>query len=386
MSDYYQILGVSRSASADEIKKAYRKKALKNHPDRNPGDKAAETRFKEAAVAYEVLGDQEKRDLYDRYGEAGLREAKGGGPQGFSDVNDIFSAFSDIFGRSGGFEDIFGGRRQQTRERGQRGGTIKIQLALTLEEIAEGTEKRVSIRRLEPCRSCEGSGAKGGPSQLKHCNDCNGTGEERRVRQTPLGQFVSVSECRKCYGEGQTIEKKCPECRGEGRLDGESSIKIAVPAGVEDGMVVNMRGKGHSGARGGRSGDLMIEIREKAHDYFIRRDSDILYNMEISFLDAALGAEIEVPTLTGRASIKIAPGTQSGKVLRMQGKGLGRLQRSERGDQLVKIHVWTPQNLSDSDRKVLAKLRESEIFNPANSDRNRSFFSKVKDVFANSDV
>ncbi|MCY3487640.1 MAG: molecular chaperone DnaJ [Bacteroidetes bacterium] len=385
MSDYYEILGVNRDASSEEIKKAYRKEALKNHPDRNPGDKAAEARFKEAAVAYEVLSDQKKREVYDRYGEAGLRGSGGRGQPGFDNVNDIFSAFSDIFGGGSGggvFDDFFGGRRQRTRERGQPGATIAQQLALTLEEIAEGTEKRVKVRRLTPCQTCEGSGAKGGASQLKVCTVCNGSGEERRARQTPLGQFVSVSECGRCHGEGQVIEEKCSECRGEGRLDGESSIKVKVPAGVEDGMVINLRGQGHSGARGGRPGDLRIEIREKAHEYFIRRGSDLIYNIEISFPDAALGTDIEVPTLTGRASVKIAPGTQSGKVLRMQGRGLGQLRGSRKGDQLVRIRVWTPQNLSDSDKKALEKLQDSSAFQPDQTGKNKSFFSKVKDAFA----
>ncbi len=384
MSDYYEILGVSRDASSDEIKKAYRKEALKNHPDRNPGDAKAEARFKEAAVAYEVLSDQNKREIYDRYGEAGLRGSDGKGQPGFSNVNDIFSAFSDIFGGGTGggvFDDIFGGRRQRSRERGQLGTNITEQLALTLEEIADGTEKRVKVRRLTPCQTCESSGAEGGASQLKVCTTCNGTGEERRARQTPLGQFVSVSECARCRGEGQIIEKKCPECRGEGRLDGESSIKVKVPAGVEDGMVINLRGQGHSGVRGGRSGDLRIEIREKAHDHFVRRGSDLIYNMEISFPDASLGTEIEVPTLNGRASIKIAPGTQSGKVLRMQGRGLGQLRSSRKGDQLVRIRVWTPQNLSDADKKLLEKLRDSDAFQPEQTNKNKSFFSKVKDAF-----
>lgn len=385
MSDYYEVLGVSRTASADEIKKAYRKKALKNHPDRNPGDKAAEARFKEAAVAYEVLSDQEKRSLYDRFGEDGLRSSSGGGPQGFSNVNDIFSAFSDIFAGSGGgsvFDDFFAGGRQRTRERGQPGTSIRHQLALTLEEIADGTQKRVRIRRLTPCKTCEGSGAKGGASKLKSCTVCNGSGEVRRARQTPLGQFVSVSECSTCHGQGQLIEEKCPECRGQGRLDGESSIKVTVPAGVEDGMILNLRGQGHSGALRGRPGDLRIEICEKAHEHFIRRGSDLIYNLEISFLDAALGAEIEIPTLTGRASITIAPGTQSGKILRMHGKGLGQLRSSRKGDQLIQIRVWTPQNLSDSDKEALEKLRESDAFKPGAFDENKSFFSKVKDAFA----
>ncbi len=386
MSDYYEILGVNRDASADEIKKAYRKKALENHPDRNAGDKAAEARFKEAATAYEVLSDQKKRDVYDRYGEAGLRGAGGGGSQGFSDVNDIFSAFGDIFGgtRGGGgiFDDFFGGSRQQTREKGQPGSTIRQQLALTLEEIAEGTEKQMTFRRLNPCKVCEGSGAKGGPGKLKQCTICNGTGEERRVRHTPLGQIVSVSECRGCQGEGQIIEEKCPDCRGQGRLDGESSIKVKIPAGVEDGMAINLRGQGHAGARGGRSGDLRIEILEKAHEHFIRRGSDLIYNLEISFPDAALGAEIEIPTLAGRANITIPQGIQSGKILRMQGRGLGQLRTTRKGDQLVQVHVWTPQNLASTDKKILEELQKSDTFQPAESAKNKSFFSKVKDAFA----
>jgi len=386
MSDYYEILGVSRDASADEIKKAYRKKALENHPDRNPGDKTAETRFKEAAAAYEVLSDQSKREIYDSYGEAGVRGSGGGGQQGFSDVNDIFSAFGDIFGgaRGGGgvFDDFFGARRQQTRERGQPGATLHEQLTLTLEEIAEGTEKRIKVRRLTVCKTCEGSGAKGGSSQLKQCQPCNGTGEMRRMRQTPLGQIVSVSECGRCQGEGRIIEEKCPECRGQGRLDGESSIKVAVPAGVEDGMSINLRGQGHAGARGGQAGDLRIDIHEKAHEYFIRRGSDLIYNLEISFPDAVLGSEIEIPTLTGRASITIPPGTQSGKVLRMQGRGLGELRTSRKGDQLVQIRIWTPQNLSSDSKKMLEKLRASGALNPSESDKNKTFFSKVKDAFA----
>ena len=384
MSDYYKVLGVERNASADEIKNAYRKKALQNHPDRNPGDKAAESRFKEAAVAYEVLSDSEKRSIYDRYGEAGLRGSGGGQQPGFSDINDIFSAFSDVFGGgrgSGMFGDFFGGGGQRTRERGQPGATLRRRLPLTLEEIATGVEKHIKIRRLASCGECEGSGAKGGPSQLKQCSACKGAGEERRVRQTPLGQFVSVSECSRCDGEGQTIEDKCPECRGQGRRETQSTIKITVPAGVEDGMVINVRGQGHAGIRGGRAGDLRIEVREKAHDHFIRRGSDLIYNLEISFPDAALGADIEVPTLTGRASVTIAPGTQSGKVLRMQGRGFGQFQSSRKGDQLIRVHVWTPQNLSVSDKELLEKLRESSTLNAPKQGKGKSFFSKVKDAF-----
>jgi len=380
MSRYYDILGVSSTASSDEIKKAYRKKALENHPDRNPGDKDAESRFKEAAVAYEVLSDQKKRDIYDQYGEDGLKASAGGGrQQGFSNVNDIFSAFGDIFG--GSFDDFFAGGRQQTRERGQPGGNVVHRLELTLEEISEGTEKRVHVRRLTPCDTCDGTGAKGGSNSMKECSTCNGSGEERTVRNTPLGQMVSVTICNRCQGEGMIINEKCPECRGQGRLDGESSIKVKVPAGVEDGMVVNLREQGHAGARGGRSGDLRIEIREKSHDYFIRRGSDLIYNLDISFPDAALGSEIEVPTLTGRAIVKIDPGTQSDKVLRMKGKGLAELRTSRKGDQLIRIRIWTPNTLTDSDRKLLQKLKESPSFSPKQSDSKKTFFSKVKGAF-----
>jgi len=382
MSDYYDILGVSRSASSDEIKKAYRKRALENHPDRNPDDQAAESRFKEAAVAYEVLSDPKKRDVYDQYGEAGLKGAPGGQP-GFNNVNDIFSAFSDIFGGSQGgvFDDFFGGGRRQRRQGGEPGGDIHHQLELTLEEIAEGIEKRVKVYRMMTCSACEGSGAKGGPSKLKICPACGGSGEMRHVQNTPLGQMVSVTVCTQCNGMGKIIEEKCPECRGTGRVDRESSIKVKVPAGVEDGMVINLRNQGHAGFRGGTPGDLRIEIREKTHDYFIRRGSDLIYNLEIPFPDAALGTEVEVPTLTGRALVKIDPGTQSDKILRMQGRGLRQLRGSRKGDQLIRIRIKTPTNLSDSDKKLLEKLKESPAFSSNDSEGNKSFFSKVKGAF-----
>ena len=383
MSDYYDVLGISRNASSDEIKKAYRKKALENHPDRNPGDQAAETRFKEAAVAYEVLSDQKKRDIYDRYGEAGLKGAAGGGQPGFNNVNDIFSAFSDIFGGSQGgvFDDLFGGGRRQRRQQGEPGGDIHHRLELTLEEIAEGTEKRVKVYRMTKCTACEGSGAKGGASALKTCPTCSGSGEMRHVRNTPLGQMVSVTVCNQCQGMGKIIKEKCPECRGTGRIDTESSIKVKVPAGVEDGMVVNLRNQGHAGLRGGPPGDLRIEIREKTHEHFIRRGSDLIYNLEIPFPDAALGTEVEVPTLTGRAMLKIDPGTQSDKILRMQGKGLRELRGSRKGDQLIRIRIKTPTKLSDSDKKLLEKLKESPTFSSVDSEMNTSFFSKVKGAF-----
>ncbi len=388
MRDYYEVLDVQRDATPEDIKKAYRKKALRNHPDRNPGDKEAEARFKEAAEAYEVLSDSDKRARYDRYGHAGLRGGAGGGP-GFTDINDIFSAFSDIFGgaaagRGGSvFDSFFSGSRQHTRERGQRGEALRMRLPLTLGEIAEGVEKRIKVRRFVSCEECGGSGAEGGSDAMKACIVCNGSGEERRVRQSPLGQFVSVIPCRHCRGEGQVIENQCVACKGQGRVDGEPTIKINVPAGVEEGMTINLRGQGNAGVRGGSAGDLRIEIEELANEHFVRDGNDLLYDLYISFPDAALGADVDVPTLKGRARVQIDPGTQSGKILRMRGRGLSGLHSSRRGDQLVRVHVWTPRNLSDREKKALEDFRESTAFSPSGERQreSKSIFDRVKDVF-----
>ena len=388
MRDYYEVLGVERDATPDEIKKAYRKKALRNHPDKNPGDKDAEARFKEAAEAYEVLSDTDKRARYDRFGHAGLRGGPGGGP-GFTDINDIFSAFSDIFGGAAGarggsmFDSFFSSGRTRTREQGQRGEGLRMHLPLTLEEIADGVEKRIKVRRFVSCESCGGAGAEGGSEAMKKCGVCNGSGEERQVRHSQIGQFVSVTPCRACRGEGQVIEKQCGDCSGQGRVDGEPTIRVNVPAGVEQGMTINLRGQGNAGVRGGSSGDLRIEISELPNEHFVREGDDLLYDLHISFPDAALGADVEVPTLKGRARVQIDPGTQSGKILRMRGRGLGGLHSSRRGDQLVRVHVWTPRNLSEEEKEALEDLRKSKSFSP-NQDRQRdgkSIFDRVKDVF-----
>ena len=386
MRDYYEILDVERDAAPEALKKAYRKKALHFHPDRNPGDEEAEARFKEAAEAYEVLSDSDKRARYDRFGHAGLRGATGENV-GFKDINDIFSAFSDIFNRGAGgggsFDDFFGGGSRQSQARGVRGETRRLTLPLTLEEIAEGAEKRIKVHKFVPCRPCEGSGAEGGRSSLRSCSSCDGIGEVRHARQTMLGQIVSVQPCHACRGEGKVIKNMCSECRGQGRVEGEVPITVAVPAGVVEGIFLSIRGGGNAGIKGGSPGDLRVEIQEVPNADFRREGSDLYHDRYISFPDAALGAEIEVPTLKGRARIQVDPGTQSGKVLRMRGRGLAELNTGRRGDQLIRIHVWTPRDLSGSERETLESMRSAPSFQPKPEEErgSKSFFSRVKDVF-----
>ncbi|MDE2958025.1 MAG: molecular chaperone DnaJ [Bacteroidota bacterium] len=386
MRDYYEILGIGREAAPDEIKKAYRKKALRNHPDRNPGDKKAEARFKEAAEAYEVLSDPQKRARYDRFGHDGVRSGPGGGPA-FTDVNDIFSAFGDIFaGAAGGsiFDGIFAGGTRGRRERGQRGEALRMRLPLTLEEIADGTSKKLRVPRFVGCQACSGSGAEGGPDALSRCSTCNGSGEERQVRNTAFGQIVNVMPCRQCRGEGQTIKDTCRECEGLGRVREESTLTVQIPPGVEEGITISLRGEGNAGMRGGRTGDLRIEVSEVKHEHFGRQGSDLIYDLNLSFPDAALGAEVEVPTLNGTTKVNIKPGTQSGKELRFRGRGLQELGSNRRGDQIVRVRVWTPRDLSEDDRILLEKLKTSASVSPPSREeraRDKSFFERVKDVF-----
>lgn len=391
MRDYYDILGVERSASEQEIKKAYRKLALKHHPDRNPGDAEAEAKFKEAAEAYEVLSDTAKRQRYDRFGHAGVGGASGGNGAGFTDVNDIFSAFSDIFGggAAGGstiFDQMFGGaaggRRRGSRQ-GRPGSDLRIKLPLTLEEIAEGTEKKVKVRKFVTCEICEGSGAADASEGYHTCPTCQGAGEVRQVSRSVFGQFVNVAPCPTCQGEGRIIKDPCATCQGDGRIKGEETIPITVPPGVLEGHYLSLRGAGNAGLRGGPAGDLRVEIEETPHEHFTREGLDIYHDLYISMPDAALGTEVDVPTLKGRARLQIDPGIQSGKILRMRERGLPDLQGPGRGDQMVRVHVWTPRNLSDAERKQLEKLRESPAFapDPGSRDERKSFFSKVKDVF-----
>ncbi len=384
-TDYYDILGVDRNADADTLKRAFRDQALKHHPDRNPDNPEAEQKFKEAAQAYEVLSDPQKRQQYDRFGHAGVQGDGGPGATGFHDVNDIFSAFSDIFGGRGTiFDEMFAGqRRERRRPGGGAGSDLRITLPLTLEEISEGVEKKIKVRKFLACEPCGGTGAEGGEAGYATCSACNGAGEIRQVSRSVFGQFINVRPCSVCRGEGRVVRTPCASCGGEGRLKGEETISVHVPQGVREGNYLTMRGAGNAGVRGGPAGALRIEIKEKPHEHFMRDGLDIFHDLYISFPQAALGAAVEVPTLTGRARLQLDPGVQSGKILRMRGKGLPELQGTRRGDEMVRVHVWTPERLTDEERALLSGLLGAESFRPRpdRQDRHKSFFSKVKDVF-----
>ena len=382
--DYYEILGVSKNASDAEIKKAYRQMALKYHPDKNPDDKEAEEKFKEAAEAYEVLSDANKRSRYDQFGHAGIGGAAGTG--GFSmSMDDIFSQFGDIFGDAfgGAFSGFggFGGSRGGRRRRVNRGSNLRVKVKLTLEEIAKGVEKKIKVNKYVSCNTCSGTGAKGG-SSYSTCSTCHGTGQVTRVANTFLGQMQTSSTCPTCGGEGQIIENKCPSCMGDGIVKGEEIISIKIPAGVEEGMQLSMSGKGNAGARGGVPGDLIILIEEIENEHFERDSVNLLHEAYISFTDAALGTTLEVPTIDGKARIKITPGTQAGKVLRLKGKGLPSVNSYGTGDLLINLNVWTPKHLSKEEKEMLEKLGKSPNFIPNPTAHDRSFFSRMKEYFS----
>ena len=379
--DYYDVLGVARSATPDEIKKAYRKRALQYHPDRNPGDDEAEAQFKEAAEAYEVLSDEGKRQRYDRFGRAGVNGPQGG-PGGFSDISDIFSAFSDIFGGGAGspFEDAFRGPRR--RGRGRPGTDLRVRLALTLEEIAEGAERQLKLRKFVACDACDGTGAEDKEAGFHTCPTCAGAGEVRQVSTSFFGQFVNVAPCPTCAGEGRVIEDRCRVCDGEGRVKGEETVDVEVPAGVAGGHYLQIRGAGNAGVRGGPAGALRVEIDEEPHEHFTRDGLDVVHDLHLSFPDAALGTEAEVPTLKGRATLRIDAGVQSGRVLRMRGRGLPEVGGGRRGDQMVRVHVWTPQDVPARLRDALEALRAEPALQPKpEAAERRGFFGRVKDAF-----
>jgi len=374
--DYYEILGVGRDASEEDIKKAYRKLAIKHHPDKNPGDRTAEEAFKEATEAYEVLKDDQKRQMYDRFGHDGLRA--GAGFNGFAgfDLADALRAFMRDFGGFG-FEDIFGVGSSTRGQRGgqQRGHDLQVTLDLTLEEISLGVDKTLKVKRQVACEGCGGSGAERG-SARKSCPTCRGTGQIKSVSRSLFGQFVSVHVCNTCGGEGQIIEKKCHECGGRGTIKGLSTVDVKIPAGVSGGNYLTVRGQGDIGPRGASAGDLIVVINEAEHDHFTRRHDDIIVEVPLSFSQAALGAEIEVPTLDGKTSLKIPAGTQSGKVFLLRNKGIPHLNGYGRGDELVRVVVWTPSDLSAEERELFGKLAKTRGEKPPKTDK--SFFEKLR--------
>ena len=380
--DYYEILEVERNADAVTIKKAYRKMALKYHPDRNPGDKEAEEKFKEAAEAYEVLSDPKKRERYDKYGHAGVQDSGGGGYSHYErTMEDIFRHFGDIFGGGGGaFDSFFGGRRGSHRQRGERGSDIRIKLSLTLEEIATGVTKKIKIKKNVRCSVCAGTGAKDADS-VTTCPTCKGAGYVKQVRSTFLGQLSTTNVCPSCNGTGTKITGFCQHCKGTGVVREEETIEIKIPAGVENGMHLSMRGKGNKGKFNGPNGDLIIVIEEKPHDYFTRDGENIIYDLYLSFSDLVLGTEVTVPTLTGKVKISIPPGTPAGKILRLKNKGIPELNGYGKGDQLIHINVWVPKKVSAEEKEMLLKLKESENFKPGNR-KGKGFFEKMKEFFS----
>lgn len=384
--DYYEILGLSKDASQDEIKKAYRKMALKYHPDRNPDDKDAESKFKEAAESYEVLSNQEKRQKYDRFGHEGLSGGGfgGGGFGGGMSMDDIFEHFGDIFG--GGFGSAFGGGfgggQSRRRRKVNRGSDLRVKVKLTLEEISNGVEKRIKVNKYIACKACSGTGAKDG-SSFSTCHTCNGSGQVTRVSNTFLGQMQTTSTCPTCGGEGQTIHNKCNVCHGNGIVKDNEVISIDIPAGVAQGMQLAVSGKGNAAARGGVPGDLIVLIEEESHPQLQRDGNNLLYDLYISFPEAALGTRADIPTIESSARIKIDPGTQGGKVLRLKGKGLPEVNGYGRGDLMVNVNIWTPKTLSDEEKKIMEKLAESDNLIPNPTSKDKSFFNRMKEYFRN---
>ena len=367
--DYYEILGVDKSATKDEMKKAYRKIAIKYHPDKNPDDKEAEEKFKEAAEAYDVLSDDEKRQRYDRFGHEGVGGAGGGFGGGGMNMDDIFSQFGDIFGGGNPFESFFGGgggRGQRTR----KGTNLRIKLKLNLEEVANGVEKKIKVNRLtvDP------------ETKFQTCSNCNGTGQVRKVMNTMLGQMMSTSTCPVCGGSGQVVESRASGVDSSGLRRQEEVIPIKIPAGVTDGMQLSMSGKGNEVA-GGIPGDLLIVVEEEEHEILKRDGNNVIYDLYVSFIDAALGTSIEVPTISGKVKIKIDAGTQSGKILRLRGKGIKSLEGYGQGDQLVHVNVWTPRKLSTEEKEALESIRNSPNFQPSPGKTDKSFFERMKEYF-----
>jgi molecular chaperone DnaJ len=388
MTDYYELLGVARDADGETIKKSYRQLALKYHPDRNNGDKDAEERFKEVTEAYEVLRDSEKRALYDRYGHAGVKAGAGagaghaGGFGGFG-FEDALNIFMRDFGGFGGFEDLFGGGAGggRRRSRAQRGQDIRLRLKLTLEEVATGVKKKLRVSALEACAKCSGTGS-ASPEAPTTCETCGGAGEVRRVQRSVFGQFVTASVCPACGGEGSRITEPCATCRGDGRQRAERTVEVEVPAGVESGNYLTMRGQGSVGPRGGPAGDILVVLEVEDDPRFVRDGTDLHHHLPVSFSQAALGAEMEVPVVGGTETVRVPAGVQSGEVITLQGKGLPRLGGGTRGDLHVRVHVWTPADLTAEQEELFRRLAATEGAPPMDGDRHRGFWSKVRDRLA----
>lgn len=390
--DYYEMLGVDKNAGTQEIKSAYRKMAVKYHPDKNQGDAEAEEMFKQCSEAYEVLSDDDKRARYDRYGHEGLR----GGQDfhNFTNMNDIFSAFGDVFGGGGGrggsmFDEFFGGgggafgRRQQQRQPGyERGRDIKIRLPLTLEEIATGTDKKIKIKRLVQCEECSGTGAKKG-TQPEVCPTCGGAGQVQQVRRSFLGQVVNITTCPACNGTGTMINEKCPACDGDGRTKKEETITISIPAGVENDNYLPVRGKGNAGKNGGPDGDLVVIFEEKPHILFKRSATTIIHEVAISFPQAVLGDTIEIPTLHGNENIKVPVGAEPGTAIKLKGKGMPMLNSSRKGEQIVVLNIYVPKKINNDEKKLLNEMMTMENINPSHksSGQEKDFVHKIRDLF-----
>jgi len=377
--DYYQVLGLSRDATSDDIKKAYRRMALQYHPDKNPGSKEAEEKFKEATEAYEVLKDPQKRSTYDQFGHAGLSGAGGFGGFDFTtfDLGDALRAFMRDFGSFGSvFDEFFGTTSTRTRRGYQKGQDLQIRLKLNLSEIATGVETKMKLKRLQKCEECNGTGAEKGNSK-KVCPKCEGAGQIRRVSRSLFGQFVNVTTCDYCNGEGMVIDKPCPICRGDGRTKGSSTISVKIPPGVTTGNYIQLRGAGNAGPRGGPAGDVIVLIEEQEHPNFQRRGDDIVHETLLSFTQAALGDEITVPTLDGKINLKIPSGTQSGKTFKLKGRGIPHLHGYGRGDEIIQVLVWVPTRLTPEEKKLLKELASKENIKPPEGDK--GFFEKLKE-------
>lgn len=378
--DFYEILGVSKNASAEEIKKAYRQKAIQFHPDKNPGNKEAEEKFKEAAEAYEILSNPEKRQRYDQFGHSGMNGNAGFGGHDMS-MDDIFSMFGDIFG-GGGFGGFggFGGGSRSRGPRQHRGSDLRVKVNLTLNEVLNGVEKKIKVKKYVPCTHCNGSGAQSGSGHTS-CSTCRGTGHVTRIQNTLLGQMQTTTTCPTCNGEGQIITNKCTHCQGEGIVRDEEVISIKIPAGVGEGMQLNVSGKGNAGRRGGINGDLFVVIQEDEHKELIRDGNNLIYDLFITFPEITLGTTKEIPTVDSKVKVKIEAGTQPEKILRLRGKGLPDVNGYGKGDLLVRVHVWIPKKLNSEEKKLLEKLQTMPSFTDGPDQADKNIFDKMRDIF-----